>query len=87
MVTDFQRKIIIKGLGVLFTNNPGIGGQPFIFGKNWIGKIILKEIFKRQTWDDQTKHAPACPENNYHRQRLVFRSCTCGAKPKDNPND
>jgi len=23
---------------------------------------------------------PSCPANHYHRTRLVFRDCTCGAK-------
>ena len=38
---------------------------------------LLKWIMKRQVVDN-LKHAPCCPANHYHRQRLVFQRCTCG---------
>lgn len=28
---------------------------------------------------DDNHHAPCCPANHYHRARLVFRPCSCGA--------
>ena len=39
---------------------------------------LLKAMLERQEIDD-LHHAPACPANHYHRCRLVFDKCTCGA--------
>jgi len=55
------------------------------FGSKW----ILKKIKKRQVVDD-FHHAPCCPANHYHRTRLVFKSCSCGAgyiDPDENENE
>lgn len=43
-------------------------------GTTW----FLRWMKKRQVVDD-LHHAPCCPANHYHKQRLVFRPCTCGA--------
>jgi len=40
--------------------------------------FILNWIKRRQVVDD-LHHAPGCPANHYHKQRLVFSPCTCGA--------
>ena len=49
-------------------------------GSGW----LLSWMKRRQTVDD-FHHAPCCPANHYHRTRLVFQHCTCGAK--SNPRD
>lgn len=41
-------------------------------------KWLHKWLLKRQKVDD-LHHAPACPANHYHKQRLVFFPCSCGA--------
>ena len=46
-----------------------------IFGTAW----LLKRMRKRQVVDD-LHHAPACPANHYHKTRLVFQLCNCGAQ-------
>ena len=46
-----------------------------LYGMKW----ILNGFLKRQVVDN-LHHAPCCPANHYHRQRLVFQHCTCGAK-------
>jgi hypothetical protein len=40
----------------------------------WLHTLMLKY---QQV--DNLKHAPCCPANHYHRSRLVFQPCTCGA--------
>lgn len=39
---------------------------------------ILDGMKARQTVD-KLRHAPCCPANHWHRQRLVFQRCNCGA--------
>lgn len=39
---------------------------------------LLNWIKRRQSVDD-LHHAPCCPANHYHRQRLIFQRCNCGA--------
>lgn len=43
-------------------------------GAGW----VLEWLLRRQAVDD-LHHAPCCPANHYHRRRLVFQPCTCGA--------
>ena len=43
-------------------------------GTAWLRNWMLH----RQTVDD-LHHAPCCPANHYHKQRLVFQTCACGA--------
>ena len=77
MVTDFERKVVLKMLGLgawhgrTWMRNTWIEPRP---GFRWL-LIWLK---KRQIVDD-LHHAPACNANHWHKQRLVFRSCNCGA--------
>jgi hypothetical protein len=42
------------------------------------GRTIYDAMKRRQVLDN-LHHAPACPANHFHRQRLVFQRCTCGA--------
>jgi hypothetical protein len=44
------------------------------YGFGW----LLNRIKRAQIVDD-FHHAPCCPANHYHRTRLVFQPCTCGA--------
>lgn len=39
---------------------------------------LLKRIKARQKVDD-LHHAPCCPANHWHKARLVFQPCNCGA--------
>lgn len=39
---------------------------------------ILERIKQAQAVDN-LHHAPCCPANHYHRARIVFHRCTCGA--------
>lgn len=39
---------------------------------------LFERMLKRQNVDD-LHHAPCCPANHYHRRRLVFQQCSCGA--------
>lgn len=45
-----------------------------IRGSRW-----LLNAMKRRQMVDSLKHAPCCPANHWHRQRLVFQRCNCGA--------
>ncbi len=77
MVTERQRKLIqfmVKlGLWSIYENMrlPCIKATK---GTWW----LLNAILKRQVVDN-LKHAPCCPANHYHKSRLIFRGCTCGA--------
>lgn len=43
---------------------------------------MLRALLNRQSVDD-LGHAPCCPANHYHRTRLVFQSCNCGATKRN----
>jgi len=43
-------------------------------GSRWILNWL-----KRRQIVDSLHHAPCCEANHYHKQRLVFLPCTCGA--------
>lgn len=45
-------------------------------GTRW----LLRAMKRRQT-KDARHHAPCCPANHFHYQRLVFSRCNCGAHP------
>lgn len=79
MIQTFDRKIAFRlwKLGAWKLD-------PFMFrsfniipcwGTGW----LLEMMLKRQVVDD-LHHAPACPANHYHKRRLVFDRCTCGAQ-------
>ena len=40
---------------------------------------LLRRMLARQSRDN-LHHAPCCPANHYHYQRLVFNRCNCGAQ-------
>lgn len=42
-------------------------------------RALLDRIKARQKVDEW-HHAPCCPANHWHRQRLVFTGCNCGAE-------
>ena len=44
------------------------------WGTNW----ILETMMRRQVID-RLHHAPCCPGNSWHKRRLVFQRCNCGA--------
>ncbi|AYJ85326.1 hypothetical protein D3Y57_04735 (plasmid) [Sphingomonas paeninsulae] len=57
---------------------PGSMRQTLIqasWGTHW----LLKRMKARQIITD-AHHAPMCPADHWHRARLVFSSCTCGAQ-------
>lgn len=39
----------------------------------------LLDLLKDRQPVDNLHHAPCCPANHWHRARLVFQGCTCGA--------
>lgn len=45
-------------------------------------KWLFNWMLRTQKVDD-LHHAPMCPANHFHRKRLVFSSCTCGAETFD----
>jgi len=48
-------------------------------GTRWLLELLLE----RQAVDD-AHHAPCCPANHYHKRRLVFQRCSCGALLSEN---
>lgn len=40
---------------------------------------LFRRMLRRQARDER-HHAPCCPANHFHYQRLVLRGCTCGAE-------
>lgn len=78
MVTESQRSIIkffvkIK-IWQLDCQMRLVDVRP-LYGTFWLLKWILKQQIV-----DGLHHAPCCLANHYHRTRLVFQHCTCGAK-------
>lgn len=45
----------------------------------WEALRPLHEWLLRHQRVDDLHHAPCCPANHYHRCRLVYQHCTCGA--------
>jgi hypothetical protein len=45
------------------------------------GTRWLLDVMKRRQARDTAHHAPCCPANHWHYQRLVFHACNCGAVP------
>lgn len=81
MITKRQRKIIVFMLKI------GAFREMVSMRLIWIDarpgfKWILSKIKSCQVVDGY-HHAPACPANHYHKQRLVFQPCTCGASKLD----
>lgn len=77
MVTDRQRKLVQLlvrfKIWTLFSHMRCINIRPRK-GTVWLFRWLLKNQVV-----DNLKHAPCCPANHWHKQRLVFQRCTCGA--------
>ena len=56
------------------------------FEPRWGTRWILERMMRRQKVDDYG-HAPACPANHWHRLRLVFQHCNCGAASIAQPEE
>lgn len=77
MVTNFERKLIVFLIKIrLFYGF--IDMRLFWLVANPGARWVLRWIKKRQVVDD-LHHAPCCPANHYHKMRLVFKPCNCGA--------
>ncbi len=77
MITTRQRKFIIIMLRLRIWKVVTQMRLPEIrasFGTRW----LLKRIKEKQVVD-VLHHAPCCPANHYHKGRLVFDYCNCGA--------
>jgi hypothetical protein len=78
MVTDRQRRFIHTLIRLdafrvrMFMRLPWIEAR-------WRGSSWVLARIKRWQIVDDLHHAPCCPANHYHRTRLVFHPCTCGA--------
>ena len=78
MVTEPQRRLVKRLLEAgAFTAQCGTFGLIQIHAR-WGFRWLLRRLKQRQIVDN-LHHAPACPANHYHKMRLVFRPCTCGA--------
>lgn len=77
MVTDSQRKIVMRLIRLRVFVVRSSMRLPWI-GARWGFGWLLDRIKREQIVDD-LHHAPCCPANHYHRARLVFHPCTCGA--------
>ncbi len=78
MVTDRERRFIVFMVNIKMWR-VGISMRlhfiyPMIGNRTW----LLDRLHKRQIVDS-LHHAPCCPANHYHKARLVFQPCTCGA--------
>lgn len=78
MVTEPQRQLILRLCRLrMFRARVGLMRTPIVTAR-WGVRWLLERIKRAQVVDD-LHHAPCCPANHYHRQRLVFHPCTCGA--------
>jgi hypothetical protein len=82
VVTDRERRFVTWMLRLgLFDVKRSIFGLWDIYarpGARW----ILKWLKERQVVDN-LHHAPACRANHFHKCRLVFDPCGCGAAAAD----
>jgi hypothetical protein len=78
MVTSKERRFIRAMVAMkAFKAVGGFFGTTEIWPRYGFG-WILEAIKRRQVVDD-LHHAPCCPANHFHKCRLVFETCTCGA--------
>lgn len=81
MVTDKQRKLVIALIQLnVWESVPNVFGLIEIrptYGTNT--HELFDRMREKQKVDD-LHHAPACPANHYHKMRLVFHRCNCGAE-------
>ena len=77
MITNRQRKLL-KWLLRLKLVTPYENMRLIDFrarrGLRWVTRWI-----RRTQKVDNLHHAPCCQANHYHRCRIVFQRCTCGA--------
>jgi hypothetical protein len=79
MITDRQRKIVIALVKLnVWRLERGMFGQIEVRSSRGT-KWLFNRMRKNQMVDD-LHHAPACPANHYHKTRLVFHRCNCGAE-------
>jgi hypothetical protein len=77
MVKKFDRVLAIRLCMWKIWTARTVMRQPDIvacWGTQWLLKLM-----KYRQEVDELKHAPCCPANHYHRMRLVFHPCSCGA--------
>lgn len=77
MITQRQRKFVMFMLKLRLWSIRTMMRLPDIhamLGTHW----ILKRLKERQSVDNY-HHAPCCPANHYHKERIVFHPCNCGA--------
>ncbi len=75
--TNEHNRLITK-----FMVERGFWSAQIFMRLTWITPIKAIKLFNlmlKYQKTDNLKHAPCCPENHYHRTRLIFQRCTCGA--------
>lgn len=78
MVTDRERSVIMTCVERgLMTAEIGLFRTVEIHAPPE-NQRLLDRIKARQKVDD-LHHAPCCPANHWHKKRLVFQGCNCGA--------
>jgi hypothetical protein len=80
MVTEHERQQVLTMIRLGHWQIAESMRLPWIQAKRF--GALLKLLQRRQKVD-ALHHAPCCPANHYHRQRLVFRGCTCGAQREE----
>lgn len=78
MVTEPQRTFVRAMLRLgAFEQRRDFFEQVDIRARPGFGRL-LERLLRIQVVD-ALWHAPACAANHFHKRRLVFRPCTCGA--------
>ena len=85
MITESERKFIVFMIRCRIWKIKIQMCLPDVLPR-WGTRWILKRIKRRQVVDD-LHHAPCCPANHYHKTRLVFRKCSCGAGHIENEDE
>lgn len=83
MVTREQFNFVQRMIKLRLWSVQTVMRQPDIracWGTQW----ILERLKEKQVVDN-LHHAPCCGANHYHKTRLVFHRCTCGANVPDQP--
>lgn len=78
MITSKQRRIC-RLMVKLKLWNPRECMWTVDFDPCWGTRWLHRRIRKTQPVDD-LHHAPACLANHYHRARIVYGRCNCGAQ-------
>lgn len=78
MVTNFERRLCMAACRLkIWRVKIGLFRTTEIYAR-WGTRWLYNWIKARQIVDD-LHHAPCCPANHWHKQRLVFQPCNCGA--------